>query len=316
MKTGFSGPASGAPGQSGRRPLLTTLFISPAEARLRAGWRLAIQIVVQLVLTACAGLALISALRGALTGNPYSLRGSQILLTEIGGLFAITISVVAARRFLDHRTFSSIGLQTGHRALRDFAAGLAITFVMMGLVFILELAFGWLRVKGFAWESQATIDVAQRTGLFLLICLIVGWNEELMSRGYHLQTLASGLTIGWGWFLSSLVFGVLHLANPHASGMAVAGIILAGIFLGYAFIRTDQLWLSVGLHAGWNFFEGVVFGFPVSGFAFYRLPQTVISGPDLWTGGAFGPEAGALLIPALALGFIFVHIYTRGRRSA
>jgi hypothetical protein len=316
MKADSSGPATDALSQSGRRPLLAKVFISPTEARLRAGWRLAIQVVLQLVLTACAGLAMVSALRGAITANSYSLTGSQILLTEIGGLFAITISVAVARRFLDHRSFSSIGLQTGHRALRDFAAGLAITFVMMGLVFILELSFGWLRLDGFAWESQATIDVAQRTGLFLLICLIVGWNEELMSRGYHLQTMASGLTIGWGWFLSSLVFGALHLANPHTSGMAVAGIILAGIFLGYGFVRTGQLWLSVGLHTGWNFFEGVVFGFPVSGLSFYGLAHTVIGGPDLWTGGAFGPEAGVLLIPALAFGFIFVHIYTRGRRSA
>jgi hypothetical protein len=132
-----------------------------------------------------------------------------------------------------------------------------------------------------------------------------------MSRGYHLQTLASGLNTGWGWILSSLAFGMLHLGNPNASWMAAAGIFLAGVFLGYAYIRSGQLWLPIGLHIGWNFFEGVVFGFPVSGLPFYQLPHTLVSGPDLWTGGAFGPEAGLLLIPALAIGSLLVQMYTR-----
>jgi hypothetical protein len=97
--------------------------------------------------------------------------------------------------------------------------------------------------------------------------------------------------------------------------MAVVGIFLAGIFLGYAFIRSGQLWLAIGLHTGWNFFEGVVFGFPVSGLHFYRLTEARVVGPELWTGGAFGPEAGLLLIPALALGFLLVHLYAQGRRT-
>jgi len=178
----------------------------------------------------------------------------------------------------------------------------------------LELSLGWLAVSGFAWEIQSAPYVLQNAGLFLFICLAVGWNEELMSRGYHLQTLASGMNLLWGWLLSSLVFSVLHLSNPNASAMAVAGIFLAGMFLGYGFIRSGQLWLSIGLHTGWNFFEGVVFGFPVSGLPFYRLTEARIVGPALWTGGAFGPEAGLLLIPALAIGFLLVRLYAQGRR--
>ncbi|HET6846210.1 MAG TPA: type II CAAX endopeptidase family protein, partial [Anaerolineales bacterium] len=250
---------------SGRRSRFTTLFLSPTEPRLRAGWRLVLQVILQLALTTCAGVFLIATWRGPLTVDSFSLSGSQILLTAVAELFAITLSVALARHVLDHRSFSSLGVKTDMRAVRDFGVGLAITFIMMGLIFVLEISFGWLDVAALAWQSQAMILVAQNTGLFLIICLIVGWNEELMSRGYHLQTLASGLNLVWAWILSSLVFGVLHLANPHANGMAVAGIILAGLFLGYGFIRTGQLWLSIGLHTGWNFFEGVVFGFPVSG---------------------------------------------------
>jgi membrane protease YdiL (CAAX protease family) len=161
---------------------------------------------------------------------------------------------------------------------------------MMGSIFAWVVSDGCVS-GSFAWQTESVARCPRRAPVHA-ICLLVGWKEELMSRGYHLQTIASGTSLAWGWIISSAVFGVLHLANPHANLLSVAGIILAGLFLGYAYIRTGSLWLSIGLHTGWNFFEGVVFGFPVSGLPFYTLPRISVSGPVLWTGGEFGPEAG------------------------
>ena len=121
----------------------------------------------------------------------------------------------------------------------------------------------------------------------------------MLSRGYHLQTLASGINLFWGVLISSAIFGALHLANPNASWVAAVGIFFAGLFLALGYLRTGQLWLSIGLHIGWNFFEGVVFGFPVSGTASYPLLRIQVSGPPLWTGAAFGPEAGLIVLPAI-----------------
>ena len=95
-----------------------------------------------------------------------------------------------------------------------------------------------------------------------------------------------------------------------------AGIFFAGLFLAYGYLRTGQLWLSIGLHIGWNFFEGVIFGFPVSGLDIYRLIRHQIQGPEIWTGGAFGPEAGLIVLPALAVGSVLIYFYTRDRRIA
>jgi membrane protease YdiL (CAAX protease family) len=308
--------SANSPAPRQQRSWLQAVFISPTEPRLRAGWRLLLQVVLQLALTTCLGLALVLGWPGLFTVGSSTFSADQILPLEIAELLAITASVVIARRLLDRRTFASLGLQPHRDAFRDFGAGLLITLAMMGIIFAAEIHLGWLHVTGFAWQSQPAQEVVQNAGVFLLICLLVGWNEELMSRGYHLQTAASGLNVAWGWILSSVAFGLLHLANPNASPRAAAGIFLAGMFLGYAFIRSRQLWLPIGLHVGWNYFEGVVFGFPVSGLDFYALPHTTIDGPLLWTGGAFGPEAGLLLLPALAIGFLLVHLYTRGPRPA
>ena len=236
-----------------------------------------------------------------------------LIVSQMADLVAVTLSIFIARRFLDRRSFASLGLRTTGDAGRDFAIGVAMTCLMMGSIFALEWGFGWLRVESFAWQTESVGVVVRGVLLFAAICVLVGWKEELMSRGYHLQTVASGTSLTWGWLLSSAVFGVLHLANPHANLLSVAGIILAGLFLGYAYIRTGSLWLSIGLHTGWNFFEGVVFGFPVSGLPFYTLPRIAVSGPVLWTGGEFGPEAGMVLIPALVIGFALIFVYAKGR---
>ena len=98
------------------------------------------------------------------------------------------------------------------------------------------------------------------------------------------------------------------------SWQALLGLFLSGLFLAYAYIRTRQLWLPIGLHLGWNFFEGSIFGFPVSGQYFYQVIRQTVSGPDLITGGAFGPEGGLILIPALLLGAVGISWYTKDRQ--
>ena len=212
---------------------------------------------------------------------------------------------------MDKRSFVSLGLQINKQAFADILIGIAITFVMMGLIYFAEVAAGWLTFESFAWQNESAANVMTGVLTFFAVFIFVGWNEELLSRGYHLQTLASGTNMFWGVVISSSVFGLAHLGNPNATWVSAAGIFFAGLFLAYGYLRTGQLWLSIGLHIGWNFFEGVVFGFPVSGLDIYRLIRHQIQGPEIWTGGAFGPEAGLIVLPALAIGSVLIYLYTR-----
>jgi len=143
--------------------------------------------------------------------------------------------------------------------------------------------------------------------------VFVAWNEELMSRGYHLQTIASGMNMTWAVILSSAVFGMMHLLNSNGSWAGAAGCTLAGLLLCFAYLRSGRLWLGIGLHTTWNFFEGVIFGFPVSGLNNYRLIRIAIQGPQAWTGGPFGPEAGWLIVPILAVGATLIYTLGRGK---
>ena len=282
------------------RSILARIFVSPDEPRLRAGWRLLIQTILLIVF------GIIFSIAGGLLGP----LGRSLLWAQILNFIIITGSVYVARRWLDKRSFESLGLMLDRHTLLDILMGIGITFVQMGFIFVLMLGLGWLTFQGFAWEFDSINVVITNVITFFIAFIFTGWNEELLSRGYHLQTIASGFNLFWGVVISSAVFGILHIFNPNANWVSAAGIFFAGIYLAYAYLRTKQLWLSIGLHIGWNFFEGVVFGFPVSGLDIYALTRIKVHGPELWTGGAFGPEAGLIVLPSLILGGILIYLYT------
>lgn len=292
-------------------PFLEKILLSSDEPRLRAGWRLAIHTIGYNLLLICITIPIVIPI--LYLGIPPE----NLLLNQAIALFAITPSVFLACHFLDKRSLASLGLKFDVWILFDILAGIFIAFLMMGLIFLIEWSFGWLSFAGFAWQADTIPNVILNTLLYLGIFILVGWNEELLYRGYRLQNLSEGLDPFWGVLLSSLWFGIAHLLNPNTDArlFVTGGIFLAGVFLAFGYLTTKQLWLPIGLHIGWNYFEGVIFGFPVSGLDIYHLTRITVSGPELWTGGAFGPEAGLVLIPGLVLGTALIFIYSRTLRK-
>lgn len=286
-----------------KRPFFQTVFISPDEARLRAGWRIFFHILLMIP---------IGFLSDAALTVLFPFWRGGMLQAQLVNLAVMTGSVFIARRWLDKRSFESLGLKLSPQLWKDLFAGIAITFVQMGFIYIVMSALGWIRFEGFAWQFESASAVTLGLVGMLAAFILVGWNEELLSRGYQLQNLADGTNLFWGVVISSAVFGILHLGNPNATWISAVGIFFAGIFLAYGYLRTKQLWLPIGLHIGWNFFEGVGFGFPVSGMDMFTLTRITVTGPELWTGGAFGPEAGLIVLPALALGVALIYAYTKG----
>jgi membrane protease YdiL (CAAX protease family) len=285
------------------------IFISPDEPRLRAGWRLLAQFL--LLLFAYVGLGFLSYLLVfTLDGLPPR---ADLLFGALISAVAVTGSIIIARRFLDHRTVISLGLQVDQQTFKDILFGVILSGVMIGLVFFLEWAAGWLQVESFAWTGESWLEIIISLGIMLIVFGLVGWYEELLARGYWLKNLSDGLNLSLGVLLSSVFFSLAHALNSNVSWQAFLGLFLSGLFLALCYLRTRQLWLPIGIHLGWNFFEGNIFGFPVSGEYTYQLIRQTVSGPDIITGGAFGPEGGLILLPALLLGVGIVFLYTWNR---
>ena len=296
-------------GQPNRSPL-ATIFLSPEEPRLRAGWRLLLHTLLLVAVTAIPILGYILAIGFAdltTSSEPPLLTGIQ--------LFVITLTTWIARRFFDRRSFRSLGFHIDQHTLTDLAFGFFLPALMMGLIFAFEWGMGWLHFEGWMWNvaSPASVFTGMLGGLATFI--IVGYYEELLFRGYHLQKMLEGTNLPWALFLSSAVFSILHIGNPNSSWASTLGLLAAGYLMAYGWVRTRRLWLSIGLHIGWNFFEGPVFGFPVSGLSFANLIRQSVDGPVLITGGDFGPEAGLVILPVIALSATLIWIYTGGKQA-
>lgn len=293
------------------RSTLARIFFSPREPRPRAGWRLLAQGAIAFTFVACCSLPLVF-LPGVLVQGPISM--PAMFASAAAGAVGITAATYLARRFLDRRTFVSLGFAFDRRTLLDLAVGFLIPAAQLGLVLLIEIGLGWSHWQGWAWQTSSVATVAGGLALSLLVFILVGYQEELLSRGYQLQNLLDGSGLRWALFLSSAIFALLHLANPGAGAASTVGLVAAGYFLAFGWLRTGRLWLSIGLHVGWNFFEGTVYGFQVSGLEPFTLMKHTVDGPAWGTGGSFGPEAGAVMIPAYALGLLLILAYTRARR--
>jgi hypothetical protein len=235
----------------------------------------------------------------------------------------IILTFLLAGWLLDRRKFVDFGFNFSRQWWLDLGFGLGLGAILMVLIFLIELAAGWITIED-TFHSIGNSFLS--SWLAALVGFIaVGIYEEMLSRGYHLRNLAEGLNWGilgkrgglWaGYLISSSVFGLLHAANPNSSWISTLNLILSGLFLGLGFVLTGELAIPIGLHITWNFFQGNVFGFPVSG---SKSGTSIISilqgGPDLLTGGAFGPEAGLVGIFAFLVGSILTVLYVRKTRG-
>ena len=296
------------------------LFWNPNERRLRALWRL----ILHVLLLGVAGLAAAALL------SDVMVEPAPGLANDIAGMALAALTIVAATllaaRFLDRRPISDLGLQFTARWWRDLGFGLFLGALLMLIIFLVELALGWVTVEGILFTSQS-MPFALAILWPLTLFLLVGIYEELLSRGYQLKNMAEGLnfrSLGQvrgmllAWLISSAIFGLLHAVNPNANAISTVNLFLAGLFLGLPFLLTDQLAIPIGIHITWNFFQGNVFGFPVSGTSTNSTTFIAVEqgGPVLWTGGAFGPEAGLLGVAAMIVGSLLIVWWVKRTRGA
>ncbi len=142
----------------------------------------------------------------------------------------------------------------------------------------------------------------------VLIVLVFGaLAEEMMFRGYPFQRLEEAIGPTGAIAVFSLLFAAVHLSNPGASPLGLLNTVLIGIVLAIAYLRTRALWLSWGIHFGWNATLGLLFGLPVSGLRIFNVvTHATAKGPRWLTGGSYGIEASAPGAVAVIIGLVVV----------
>ncbi len=220
------------------------------------------------------------------------------LLEGVVYLAGVLLLTWAFCRYLDRKPLVSLGL--GKRAwLSHAAVGLGLGGGLIFLVFVVMLAAGWLTAE------------PSRPSPLPFLASVLSWAalsfvEELTFRGYIMQGLAKTWAMPVAVVVSSLLFGMVHLIDPHVQALAILNICVAGLFFAVAYLVTRSLWLPAGIHIGWNLTEIQVLGFPGSGHTEPSLLTSTVTGPELLTGGTFGPEGGLLVLAACAFGILLL----------
>jgi membrane protease YdiL (CAAX protease family) len=129
------------------------------------------------------------------------------IISAVIEVVVITVVTWPARRFLDRRTFTSLGFHLNRHTLSDLVFGIILGAILMALIFAFESAMGWLDFEAWAWEVEPASQVVVGLVSALILYLAVGYSEELLSRGYHLQNLRDGLNLPLGLLISSAVSG-------------------------------------------------------------------------------------------------------------
>lgn len=282
------------------------LFWNPDEKRLRALFRIPVAL----------GLALLAL--QLIFGAVRLVLGSQsgpLVSALLAGL--LTGAVVAIAWFIDRRYRRDMGLSLGRRWWLEVVAGLVVGVGMVATIVVVLRVVGMAQLVDAHPVTNATIVLGEgsttRSLAFgLLFFAATGALEEVVIRGYLLTNVAEGIKGYVGTARTAVViavvgtaalFGVLHAANPGGTALSFLNITLAGVFFGAAYAVTTSIAFPIGLHVAWNFTLGPVFGLPVSGLQTdTALTPVQTQGPDLVTGGSFGPEGGLVMLAALAVG--------------
>ena len=252
------------------------------------------------------------------TGETMGWQGTAFTLYVAFGLTAaITIGWVIA---FERRGLAAIGFndQGWKRFLRGYAVGLAFLLATVGVI----AAMGGYAIEGGGAFAAASVPAALLPIVVLLFGFIVqGSTEEIITRGWLMQVIASrhGLAVGIG--LSSALFGLLHAANIPPSPELVIGlinIVLFGVFIGLYAAREGSLWGVCGWHAAWNWLLGLGFGLEVSGQVIETPPLimdlTTRSEVAWWiTGAKFGPEGSVVTTVILLAGTLFLALKFKSR---
>lgn len=282
------------------------IWIDGKTNRVRSGWRVLAFLGVALFAQVMLLLLFTDALPNLKSMGKYQ-NLFELILEAVATTPAVLGTALWALRTFDRLPAHTLGLSMADGWSRLLLAGLAIGTGMSLVIMLALWASGIATVHWQVSEPRVWLSVLLITGLMFISAV----SEELLARGYLFQTLLRGIGPLLTLLLTSLGFMALHLPNPHTTPIGLTNIFLAGLLSGLLYLRSGSLWAPIGLHAGWNI--GILlFGVPISGITIpLETPfQTLLAGPRLIAGGAFGPE-GSVVASVVLLGAIAFLAYAR-----
>lgn len=230
----------------------------------------------------------------------YTKSFEQHLIISFFGLLGTFLVLWILMKYIDREKFIDLGFSIRNRFM-DFAVGTVVGLITMIFGFVLLIGIDEINYSRFVFDLK---DLFISVLLFLIVAVV----EEALYRGYILKNLMLSCNKYVALIISSVIFSLMHGANPNMSVLSFFGLFCAGIILGITYVYTKNLWYPIGLHFGWNFFQTHL-GFNVSGKDFYSLIEFNYTTGNLFNGGEFGFEGSVFSVAAQILIFVGAFAY-------
>lgn len=253
-----------------------------------------------------------SAVYDQMDNSKGSLIVQALLFASMVLIIPFGLNILAFFYWVTHkekRKISTMGFEKGHickKYLNGFVKGIlmiAIGTLILYILGMMTIDYRNPKVKGLS-------------ALWGILIVLIGWMiqgaaEEIMLRGWMMPVIGSRYNVPLAIFVSSSIFSALHLFNDNISILSIINLVLFGVFASFYFIKEGTLWGICALHSSWNWAQGNIFGYEVSGI----VPKGGIlidfnpaKGYDLFTGGPFGFEGGVICSVILLCGIIILYV--------
>lgn len=222
---------------------------------------------------------------------------NQYFLVVFPSLVSIVLVLLISRSWNNWNS-AELGFKNNQQVkLFSYGSLLAIVLLLIGTL-ILYLADS---VKLFSSNTPLSNIIAP---LFVFVVVAIG--EEMIFRGYVLNNLLYSFDKRIALIISGVVFALFHSMNPSVSWISILNIFAGGILLGAIYLYRKNIWMPIGFHFAWNFVQGPILGFPVSGLNFPSLFSQTTSGSQIFHGGAFGFEGSVIQFLVCILGMLWL----------
>jgi uncharacterized protein len=281
------------------------------DRKLRPIWRALIYVLLIVFVLMPLSNKILDLILGPAPPGPFAFNPSNITLIESVN-FACALIATGLFAWYEHRRVDSYGMPLDLALKRPTAEGFLVGIVQTGVVALAMLALGGMQVHGLALSGPAIVTSALA---WFGACICVGIAEELLFRGYFLQSLWKAIGFWPASAVIAAMFAAVHyFLKANENLWDVISLVSFSVLCCYSVLRTGNLWFAVGLHVSYDFMQLFVIGTQNGGrFPVGRLLDASFNGPAWLTGGPLGTEASWLAWPLDA--FAFAYLWWRFRKN-
>lgn len=289
---------------------------------IRSGWKILLVFLLSYAL-----LFILSILTGIIIGVIFSIKGDSSflinfnlestaqfeLISNITTLISNSLFILACIimwKLFEKKKIAYMGITSIRKNYKELIIGLILGAITMSLVSIIIITIGNVKLTNPISEPQISISLIYG----LIVFIFVGFGEEILSRGYIMSVLKQSRNKWIILIISALIFAALHLGNKGMGLLSFINLFLVGILFAYMFMKSKNIWMAIGYHITWNYFQGYIWGFGVSGSSVNGLYKVENITNNIINGGEFGPEGGIIVTVITCLTFVFIYWFYKDKK--